>query len=107
MSVTFSLKGVPDDVAALLRERAERHRRSLQGELLAIIEAAARGAPVDAAAQPTHGQVVGYDNRGHPIVRNGPLRIEVVAAELRARTPKPREGLPLAVDIIREARDNR
>jgi plasmid stability protein len=32
----------PDEVVHRLRRRAERHHRSLQGELLAIIEAAAR-----------------------------------------------------------------
>ncbi len=42
MPVTLSIKNAPDDVVRLLRERAERHHRSLQGELMAIIEAAAR-----------------------------------------------------------------
>lgn len=40
MPTTLSIKNVPDDVAQRLRERAIRHHRSLQGELLAIIEAA-------------------------------------------------------------------
>jgi plasmid stability protein len=40
MPTTLSIKNVRDDVAQLLRERAARHHRSLQGELLAIIEAA-------------------------------------------------------------------
>jgi plasmid stability protein len=40
MSVNLSIKDVPDELAAELRERAERNHRSLQGELLAIIEAA-------------------------------------------------------------------
>ena len=40
MSVNLSIKNAPDHVVRRLRERAERHRRSLQGELLAIIEAA-------------------------------------------------------------------
>jgi plasmid stability protein len=42
MSVNLSIKNAPDDVVARLRQRAERHHRSLQGELLAIIEAAVR-----------------------------------------------------------------
>ncbi|MCJ7796561.1 MAG: Arc family DNA-binding protein [Thermoleophilia bacterium] len=41
MAVSLSIKNVPDEVAIKLRERAERHRRSLQGELLAIVEEAA------------------------------------------------------------------
>lgn len=42
MPVNLSVKNAPDDVVQRLRERAERHHRSLQGELMAIIEAAAR-----------------------------------------------------------------
>jgi plasmid stability protein len=42
MSLTLSIKNAPDTVVQRLRERAARHHRSLQGELLAIIEAAAR-----------------------------------------------------------------
>jgi plasmid stability protein len=40
MPVTLSIKNAPDDVVDRLRARANRHRRSLQGELLSIIEAA-------------------------------------------------------------------
>jgi plasmid stability protein len=42
MPVNLSIKNAPDDVVARLRRRAEQHHRSLQGELLAIIEAAVR-----------------------------------------------------------------
>jgi antitoxin FitA len=42
MPVNLSIKNAPDDVVERLRQRAERHHRPLQGELLAIIEAAAR-----------------------------------------------------------------
>jgi plasmid stability protein len=38
MAVTLSIKNVPDDLAQRLRERAARHHRSLQGELMAILE---------------------------------------------------------------------
>lgn len=41
MSVSLSIKDVPDDLAARLRERAARHHRSLQRELMALVEAAA------------------------------------------------------------------
>ncbi|MGO8739673.1 FitA-like ribbon-helix-helix domain-containing protein [Rhodoblastus sp.] len=40
MPVNLSIKNVPDEVAEHLRRRAERRHRSLQGELLAIIEEA-------------------------------------------------------------------
>ena len=42
MSVNLSIKNAPDDVVQRLRARAQRHHRSLQGELMAIIEAAVR-----------------------------------------------------------------
>jgi antitoxin FitA len=42
MSVNLSIKNAPDHLVEKLRRRAERHHRSLQGELMAIIEAATR-----------------------------------------------------------------
>jgi plasmid stability protein len=42
MPVTLSIKNAPDHVVERLRERAARHHRSLQGELMAIVEAAAQ-----------------------------------------------------------------
>lgn len=41
MPVNLSIKNVPDGLAERLRERAERNRRSLQRELLVILEEAA------------------------------------------------------------------
>lgn len=38
MSANLTIENVPDDVAERLRERARRNNRSLQGELLAIVE---------------------------------------------------------------------
>jgi len=40
--VNLSIKNVPDEVVAELRAQAKRHHRSLQGELLAILEEAVR-----------------------------------------------------------------
>lgn len=42
MPVTLSVKNVPDMLAERLRRRATSHHRSLQGELLAILEEAAQ-----------------------------------------------------------------
>ena len=38
--VNVSVKNVPDDVMEKLRKRAKRHHRSVQGELMAILEEA-------------------------------------------------------------------
>lgn len=37
MTVNLSIKNVPDELAARLRQRAERSHRSLQGELMTIL----------------------------------------------------------------------
>ena len=46
MPVNLSIKNTPDAVVERLRARAARHHRSLQGELLAIVEAAVSTAPL-------------------------------------------------------------
>ncbi len=42
MPTNLSIKNAPDDVVARLRKRAAQHHRSLQGELLTILEEAVR-----------------------------------------------------------------
>jgi len=44
MPVSLSIKNVPDELAEALRERAKRNHRSVQGELMAILEGAAHAA---------------------------------------------------------------
>ena len=41
MGVNLSIKNAPEDVVRRLKVRATRHHRSLQGEMLAILEAVA------------------------------------------------------------------
>jgi len=43
MPVTLSIKNVPDELASRLRRLAAHHHRSLQGELMAILEASMSG----------------------------------------------------------------
>ena len=40
MPVALLIENMPDDIVKLLRQRADKHGRSIQAELLAIIEAA-------------------------------------------------------------------
>ena len=42
MPVNLSIKNAPDDLVAALKARAERNHRSMQGEMLAILEEAVR-----------------------------------------------------------------
>jgi plasmid stability protein len=51
MPASLSIKNVPDDVMERLRARAARNRRSLQGELLDLIERAADEVPTISARQ--------------------------------------------------------
>ena len=93
MPVNLSIKQVPDALADRLRERATRNGRSLQRELMAILEqsaAALPGAPVSAS-----------DRAGLPV--RG-LAIEEVAAWARGQFPA---GTPSSVELIREQRDAR
>jgi plasmid stability protein len=79
MPVSLSIKNVPDDVVERLRERASQNRRSLQCELLHIVETA--------AAEPTFLTVD-----------------EVYERAKRLKLPK---GGPRSVDMIRKMRDAR
>lgn len=113
----LSIKDVPEAWAEALRQRAARNHRSLQGELMAIIEQAVQtqAEPVTSVAtlpplppgSTRKGTIVGYDRRGHPILRFGWKTIEQISAEMRVKYPEPIQGAPLAVDIIREERDAR
>ena len=42
MPASLSIKNVPDETLERLRRRAERNHRSLQGEVMAILESAVR-----------------------------------------------------------------
>lgn len=110
----LSIKDVPEAWAQALRERASRSHRSLQGELMAIIEralhepgAAPQQAPVAGAPADLRTGVIGFDRRGHPIVRRGTKTIEQIYAEHLERFPQPFTEGPMAVDIIRQDRDSR
>ena len=109
----ISIKDVPEQWAETLRQRAARNHRSLQGELMSIIESAVNDTPGPAAvslpapARVGQGVVVGYGAGGHPIIRRGWKTVEQIAAELRAKYPEPFTTGPLGVDIIREDRDSR
>lgn len=46
---TYTLKDIPDDLYSLLKQRAAKNHRSVNGELLVCIERSLRGRRVDAA----------------------------------------------------------
>jgi plasmid stability protein len=96
---TLSIKDVPDAWAEALRQRAARNHRSLQGELMALVEkAVVETNPVSAAS------LARIDD---PILRRGNKTVEEIAKEHRKRFPKPFADGVLAVDIVRADRDAR
>lgn len=93
----LSIKDVPDSWAEALRQRAARNHRSLQGELMALVEQAVHEAPAFA-----------YAGGAAPrALRQGRKPPEQVIAELRVKYPQPVAGQPLGVDIVRLDRDSR
>jgi plasmid stability protein len=106
MALNLSIKGVPEALAAQLRARAERNHRSLQGELMAIIERAARE-PAGTEPGSSESERVAAALRRLGAISRGTKTIEQIAAEHRDKYPEPISGVPLAVDIVREDRDTR
>lgn len=108
MPVNLSIKDVPDDMADRLRARAARNHRSLQGELMLLIEQAAADSP---AAAPHTARLATDVASGAPTgessLHRGWKTVEDLLAERRARPLPSTAGLPLAVDIIRADRDSR
>lgn len=78
-SVSLTIRNIPGSVLARLRERAQRHRRSMQGEILSILETAV----------------------ADPVVRMGPMEFLRHVQSLGVSTPSE------AAEMIREDRDAR
>ena len=107
---TLSIKDVPETWAEALRQRAARNHRSLQGELMAIVEQAISGGAQLATEAPVERgrpRIVGYDSAGHPIVRVGWKTVAQVAADLKAKFPNGVGAQMSSIDIIRQDRDSR
>ena len=122
----LSIKDVPEAWAESLRQRAARNHRSLQGELMALIEKAVtadgdietfRGdqsnldRSMGAQQDRRQGRIVGHDRMGNPVISHGWKTIEQVCAEIDAQPEDMRPvyppGIALSVDIIRAERDAR
>jgi plasmid stability protein len=94
MPVNLSVKNVPDDVAERLRRRAAANRRSLQRELLNILETA--------VAQRTIPAAMASASRGQPAPEV--ITIEDLAELSRKLFP---QGTESSVEYIRQLRDQR
>jgi plasmid stability protein len=67
MPVSFSIKDVPDDLAEALRERARLNHRSIQGELLAILESAVRPRGFQAKSLARYAETLGLQTPGESV----------------------------------------
>lgn len=109
----LSIKDVPEAWAEALRQRAIRHHRSLQGELMAIVEAAIAPA-LDQPATPQLSAPPVPALTSVPIRLSGAVpsvpgskTVQQVMAELRLKHPEPVTDTPLGRDIVRAERDAR
>ena len=62
MAVSLSIKAVPADLVRALRQRAARNHRSIQGELMHILETAVRPKPFDAEGLIRRLQAIGVSS---------------------------------------------
>lgn len=90
----ISIKNVPEGVLELLRRRARRNHRSLQGELMALICAAA-----------ANGEGIAPTRQPQPRLRG--KTVDEIVSEQDQRWKQPFQQTPLAVDMVREDRDAR
>jgi len=99
----LSIKDVPAAWAEALRQRALQHHRSLQGELMAILEQVLTqpvSGPASAAAP-------GLDRTGRPVLRQGSKTLAQVRQELLTRYPQVITAQASSVALIREGRESR
>ena len=107
MTVNLSIKNVPDVMAGKLRKRAEGNHRSLQGELMALLESAL--CPAQMARDPGAHYVidaVSLPAMSAPAVARPGERPTLRALLLQARAAG-RGGGPSSVLLLREARAER
>jgi plasmid stability protein len=109
MALNLSIKNVPEALAEKLRRRAEENHRSLQGELMALIESSTR----EADAGPSN-DAFSAKRVGEPLIKptaaaSEKLTLRDVAARMHNRFPAPvimPAGMS-AVEAVRQMRDER
>jgi plasmid stability protein len=97
----LSIKNVPAEVVAIIRERASTNHRSLQGELLALVSQAAASPQVSSN---TLAMVATEPSQG---IRKGHKSIEQIGAEHRETVKRPVSKGLRSTELIRQDRDAR
>ncbi len=98
MGVSLSIKDVPEALAQRLRERALRNHRSLQRELMAIVEAAVSSASSPATAPSISTVVRSAEPEGAYLA--APSHLDAAAAAMAE--PRPADDLLAELDHIVE-----
>ncbi|HET7656465.1 MAG TPA: hypothetical protein VFK18_05715 [Luteimonas sp.] len=111
MPVNITIRGVPDPVAARLRERALGNRRSLQQELLALLEASALEGPAStplriAEPAPAADYEVSRPRKRRPATPAAEARLSLEQLWERARRLGPASAQE-STSLIRRDRDAR
>ena len=97
MSVNLSIKNVPDELAEKLRQRAEANHRSMQGELMAVLETSL------VARHAEQGRRMYIVGPGEPIQDFPPLSLRDIWADARRQGG----GTSDSVRIVRDMREER
>lgn len=106
--MNLSVKNVPEDVAARLRARAAHSHHSLQGELMAIVCAAAAGEPLGLSTAAHSSTTDVRNDLRAASTTQGWKTVEQLLADRPSRGGTPRAhdaSLPLAVDVVRANRN--
>lgn len=107
MTVNLSIKNVPDDMADMLRRRAETNHRSLQGELMALLESTL--GPAQLARDPVAHYAADAPSRPAVATTVATLQDErpTLRTILRQARAADRADGPSSVELLREARAER
>ncbi len=100
---SLSIKDVPEPLLKAIRLRAARHHRSLQGELMALLEAAAASPPAESVRQDD--ALVRGASRRKTAAENSLRSFATAAAAFRRRFPEPLGESMESARLVREMRD--
>jgi plasmid stability protein len=106
----LSIKNVPDEIVAKLRERAVANHRSLQGELMALVYSAVVNAAEVEEEVEVEVEVKGkaaYKPAAPDCLESGWKSVDEILADRIDEHARPVTRGPRAVDIIRRERDAR
>lgn len=106
----LSIKDVPEVWAEALRQRALRNHRSLQGELLAMVEGVVVS-EANASRSSAMPEPLNSDSKAKvspQLQQNQRIKsIEQIASELKIHVSRASLAAPKAVDLVRADRDVR